>query len=45
MISEPLIYGVINLKLDTELMTLQSYKATNAKYKRNAEEETFSIPS
>jgi len=30
MISEPLIYSVIKLKLDTELMKLQCYKATNS---------------
>jgi len=28
--SEPLIYSVIKLKLDTELMELHSYKATNS---------------
>jgi len=29
MISEQLIYSIIKLKLDTELMKLHSYKATN----------------
>ena len=30
MISEPLIYSVIKLKLDTELIKLHSYTATNS---------------
>jgi len=30
MIAEPLIYSVIKLKLDTELIKLHSYKATNS---------------
>ena len=30
MISEPLIYSITKLKLDTELMKLHSYKATNS---------------
>ena len=29
-ISEPLIYSVIKLKLDIELLKLHSYKATNS---------------
>jgi len=41
MISELLIYSVIKLKLDAELMKLQILQLS----KRNAEEEVISIPS
>ena len=35
MISEPLIYSVIKLKLDTQLIQLHSYKATNSSTEEN----------